>query len=271
MEYAFHVYNKFAADGATMSLQRLLDGAYYRKKNKRRGDGSRSSQFSPSETREGSRCDRTLNACAGTPFGATEPPVATPYDAHARVEPPDDYISEPSDDPTSGRSAPNPPIVVCVGSDLAIGDSLGPIVGSMLRYKTQGLNAFIYGTLSAPITAKEIASLRRFLRETHRGRQVLAIDAAVGDKGDIGLIKLSDAPLLPGAGANKNLGALGDASIMAVVAEKSLGNYGLLNTTRLNLVYSMSEIISDAVATLLWERCSAKNAPRRYENFSTQR
>ena len=29
------------------------------------------------------------------------------------------------------------PVVVCVGSDLAIGDSLGPLVGSMLRYKTQ--------------------------------------------------------------------------------------------------------------------------------------
>ena len=82
----------------------------------------------------------------------------------------------------------------------------------------------------------------------------MAIDAAVGDEGDIGLIKLSDTPLLPGAGANKQLGAVGDISVMGIVAEKSLTNYGLLNTTRLNLVYSMSEIISDALASLLWNR-----------------
>ena len=149
-----------------------------------------------------------------------------------------------------------PPVIVCIGSDLAIGDSLGPITGSMLKFKTQGLGVFLYGTLSAPVTAKEIKYMRTFLKETHAGSQVIAIDAAVGSEGDIGLIKINDTPLMPGAGANKQLGALGDLSIMGVVAEKSIANYGLLNTTRLNLVYTMSEIISDGIATLLWERCS---------------
>ncbi len=152
------------------------------------------------------------------------------------------------------------PVVVCVGSDLAIGDSLGPITGSMLKYKTQGLDVFLYGTLSAPVTAKEIKYLRAFLRETHAGSQIVAIDAAVGEKGDIGLIKLSDSPLLPGAGANKKLGAVGDVSIMGIVAEKSITNYGLLNTTRLNLVYSMSEVISTAVSTLLWNQAEEERA-----------
>lgn len=152
------------------------------------------------------------------------------------------------------RSTQNspPPVIVCIGSDLAIGDSLGPITGSMLSYKTQGVNFFLYGTLTAPVTAKEIGTLRTFLKETHRGSPIIAIDAAVGEKGDIGLIKLSNKPLYPGAGANKKLGAVGNFSIMGVVAEKSMMNYGLLNTTRLNLVYSMSEIISNALSSLLW-------------------
>ena len=124
----------------------------------------------------------------------------------------------------------------------------------MLKYKTQGLKVFVYGTLAAPVTAKEIKYVRTFLRETHAGSQVLAIDAAVGAEGDVGLVKLSDSPLYPGAGANKKLGALGDVSVMGIVAEKSLANYGLLNTTRLNLVYTMSTLISDAVANVLWNR-----------------
>ena len=147
-----------------------------------------------------------------------------------------------------------PPVIVCVGSDLAIGDSLGPITGSMLKYKTQGLGVYIYGTLSSPITAKEIKYLRTFLKETHAGSQIIAIDAAVGAEGDIGLLKILDAPLSPGAGANKKLGTLGDISIMGIVAEKSVANYGLFNTTRLNLVYSMSEIISSALAQVFWNK-----------------
>lgn len=152
-----------------------------------------------------------------------------------------------------------PPVIVCIGSDLAVGDSLGPITGSMLKYKTQGLRAFIYGTLSSPVTAKEIKYLRAFLKETHKGSQIIAVDAAVGAEGDVGLLKLSDSPLFPGAGANKKLGAVGDISIMGIVAEKSLANFGLLNTTRLNLVYTMSEIVSEAIATVLYNR--VKNAP----------
>ena len=145
-----------------------------------------------------------------------------------------------------------PPVVVCVGSDLAIGDSLGPIVGSMLKYKTQGLDYFLYGTLAAPVTAKEIKYTRSFLQKTHPNSPIIAVDAAVGEKGDIGLIRVTDNPLFPGAGANKKLGELGDVSILGIVAEKSIANYGLLNTTRLNLVYTMSEIISEGLASLLW-------------------
>ena len=194
MEYSFHLYNKLAADGAAMALDKLLNAYFYQKNKKTKGAGTSLIDFYPT------------------------------------------------------------PVVVCVGSDLAIGDSLGPITGSMLKYKTQGLNVFLYGTLSSPVTAKEIKHLRAFLKETHRNSPIIAVDAAVGEKGDIGLIRLSDSPLLPGAGANKKLGAVGDISIMGIVAEKSMMNYGLLNTTRLNLVYSMSEIISDALSSLLWNR-----------------
>ena len=167
--------------------------------------------------------------------------------------------SSPAKEPSTASSKnafKKPPVIVCVGSDLAIGDSLGPITGSMLKFKTQGLHAFVYGSLSAPITAKEIKYLRTFLKETHKDSQIIAIDAAVGNQGDIGLIKATSSPLLPGAGANKKLGAIGDISIMGIVAEKSISNYNLLNATRLNLVYTMAEIISDALASLLWEKCS---------------
>ena len=36
------------------------------------------------------------------------------------------------------------PIIICIGSDLSIGDSLGPTIGTTLQGKLQGLNCFIY-------------------------------------------------------------------------------------------------------------------------------
>lgn len=196
MDYAFHVYNKLAADGAAMATDKLLLLHAQRKSFLKRSENVSPSAFD------------------------------------------------------------KPPVIVCVGSDLVIGDCLGPITGSMLKYKTQGLNVFLYGTLASPVTAKEIGYMRAFLKETHKGSQVIAIDAAVGQEGDVGLIKITDSPLLPGAGANKKLGSIGDLSILGIVAEKSISNYSLLNTTRLNLVYTMAEIISESLSTLLWERCS---------------
>ena len=205
MEHSFHIFNKYAADGISLTVDKLLNDLIVRENTKMQGAGTRSRAIS--------------------------------------------IIKETDKTPSS-----HPPVVVCVGSDLAIGDSLGPITGSMLKYKTQGLGAFIYGTLSAPVTAKEIKYMQSFLKRTHAEDQVIAIDAAVGEKGDIGLLRVTDTPLLPGAGANKKLGAIGDISVLGIVAEKSLTNYGLLNTTRLNLVYTMAEIISDGISSLLWER-----------------
>jgi len=203
MEYAFHLYNKYASDGTAMAIDALLKADMRKKLTEKSGARFRNA------------FDGNLN---------------------------------------------KPPVIVCVGSDLAVGDSLGPITGSMLKYKTQGLGVFLYGTLASPVTAREVKYLRTFLKETHPASQIIAIDAAVGAEGDIGLIKLIDKPLYPGAGANKKLGAVGDISIMGIVAEKSVANYGLLNTTRLNLVYTMSEIISEGLSTVLWQRAQTKSA-----------
>jgi hypothetical protein len=53
--------------------------------------------------------------------------------------------------------------------------------------------------------------------------------------------------LKPGAGAGKNLGVLGDTSIIGIVTTKSNKNYNLLNLTRLNLVYRLAEKIADGI------------------------
>lgn len=153
-----------------------------------------------------------------------------------------------------------PPVLLCVGSDLAIGDSLGPIAGTLLTEQHLGRRAFIYGTLRAPVTAKEIGYLGEFLHKTHPDSKVIAIDAAVGEPSEPGLIKITDSPLRPGSGANKRLAKVGDVSILGIVGEKAAFSYSMLNLTRLGGVYSMAKTVSRAIQTWLEGGKTDKNS-----------
>lgn len=137
------------------------------------------------------------------------------------------------------------PIFVCIGSDLVLGDSLGPLVGTFLKNK--GVQSYVYGTLNFPITAKEIEYARTYLKQMHPSSTIIAIDAAIGSADDVGLIRVINKGLKPGLGVDKNLGTVGDSSIIGIVAAKSLQNYNLFNMTRLNLIYKMAEQISEGI------------------------
>ena len=143
-----------------------------------------------------------------------------------------------------------PPVVLCIGSDLAIGDSLGPVTGTLLLKKYAGFRGFVYGTLKNPVTAKEVKYVNEFLRKTHPKSKIIAVDAAVGEESDVGLVKVTGDPLRPGSGANKRLGKVGDVSVLGIVAKKSAFSYSLLNLTRLNVVYAMAELVSGAISAL---------------------
>ena len=146
------------------------------------------------------------------------------------------------------KEPPAQPVVVCIGSDLAIGDSLGPLTGSILQ--KSGADAFLYGTLEKTVTAREVPALGAFLQMTHPKSPVLAIDAAVGNAEEVGLVKLSGAPLYPGSGTNKQLGRLGDVSILGIVARREEG-FAALDRVRLGTVCRMAEVIAEAVLLAL--------------------
>lgn len=147
-----------------------------------------------------------------------------------------------------------PPVVLCIGSDLAVGDSLGPIVGTMLRSRKSLFRGYIYGDLNAPVTAKEVRYLEQFVRKTHPRSTVVAVDAAVGEESERGLIKLTEGALRPGAGANKRLPKVGDAAILGIVAARGAPFDPLFSSTRLGMVYAMAETIAGALSDLSLRR-----------------
>ncbi len=137
-----------------------------------------------------------------------------------------------------------PPVIACIGTDAVIGDSLGPLVGSFCEDKLKG-KTFVYGTFSHPVTAMEVEPLVKFLRAVHPDVKILAVDAAVGSEEEIGTVKMSDKPLKPGAGVDKNLLSVGDANVIAVVAARSAA--GSLAAVRLSGVYEAAKVIADGI------------------------
>ncbi|MBO5713636.1 MAG: DUF1256 domain-containing protein, partial [Clostridia bacterium] len=115
-----------------------------------------------------------------------------------------------------------------------------------LQQKLQG-KAYVYGTLTSPVTAKEAGVVAKTVKLLHPTSKILAIDAGVGDKNDVGLIKLRDYGLKPGLGVNKTLPIIGDASIIGIVSEKQNALENLFSSTRLGLIYKMSTTIANGI------------------------
>ncbi|MBQ8196998.1 MAG: spore protease YyaC [Clostridia bacterium] len=141
------------------------------------------------------------------------------------------------------------PVIVCIGSDLVLGDSLGPLIGTFLE--KEKYSSYVYGTLCAPITAKEVLYTKELLKTVHANNLVISIDAAVGDDEDVGLIRVANCGLKPGLGVAKSLGVIGDISIMGIVAGRSNKNYNLFNLTRLGFVYKMAQVITGGLKEFL--------------------
>jgi putative sporulation protein YyaC len=143
-------------------------------------------------------------------------------------------------------------VILCIGTDRATGDALGPLVGYRLsHYHTLG--AMVFGTLEQPVHA---ANLRDTLQRINReipDNFIIAIDACLGSYGHIGEITVRNGPLKPGSGLKKDLPETGDIHITGIVNQGGFMDFLVLQNTRLGLVMKMSEVIADGLQYALWK------------------
>ena len=113
---------------------------------------------------------------------------------------------------TLGKSLSYRPIVACIGSTKDLGDSLGPIVGTLLeeKYKT---NAIVVGTLFSPLHALNLTEKINSITEKYPLSKVIAVDAcAFTENKDC--IRLIKGGIKPGLASGKDLPRIGDYSIV---------------------------------------------------------
>lgn len=133
-------------------------------------------------------------------------------------------------------------ILLCIGSDRATGDCLGPIVGyklSQMKYK----HFDIYGTLDHPVHAKNLHQTLLTIKKRHKNPFIVAVDASLGKDDHIGFVTLGNGSLCPGIGVDKDLPSVGDIFITGIVNISGELNHMLLQTTRLNTVMCLADYI----------------------------
>ena len=135
-----------------------------------------------------------------------------------------------------------PIIFLCIGTDRAIGDSLGPLVGTML--KNSNYKYPVYGTLDKPIHALNIYESLDMIKKKHPNGNFLAIDACLGAKGNIGNLQIRKGPILPGKGVGKKLPEIGNYSIVGIVDKVDENNKFSFNNVRLSFILELAEIVA---------------------------
>ncbi|MEH7483289.1 spore protease YyaC [Neobacillus drentensis] len=148
-----------------------------------------------------------------------------------------------------------PIVFVCIGTDRSTGDSLGPLVGTLLEEK--GIRSFyVYGTLDEPIHAVNLSEKLKEIHAKHDAPYIIGIDACLGRIKNVGVIQLGNGPVKPGAGVNKELPAVGDIHITGIVNVSGFMEFFVLQNTRLNLVMRMAKTIANGIyqASLLYPK-----------------
>lgn len=135
-------------------------------------------------------------------------------------------------------------IIFCVGTDRCTGDSLAPMIGTLLEEKGY---KNVMGTLKNPVHAQNISEK---IKEIPKDKIVLAIDACLGKTENIGNVYFNSGALLAGRGVNKKLPPVGDFHISGIVnissADACMASL-LLQNTRLSLVYELAKQCVNAI------------------------
>ena len=155
-----------------------------------------------------------------------------------------------------------PLVFLCIGSDRATGDSLGPLVGQRLSdglyCRKSGLTSSlgnkktaVYGTLRQTVHAGNLKSTLAEIQNRFQNPYIIAIDASLGIPEHIGYVTLGKGSLRPGIGVSHNLPETGDIHITGIVNHSGVNNHITLQTTRLLTVMELASFIADGILEAL--------------------
>lgn len=134
------------------------------------------------------------------------------------------------------------------------GDSVGPVIGSMLKKYDLKDKCFIYGVLKNTVNATNVERICKEIYSTHKNPFIIAIDASITDCiENVGTIIIDKKPVYPANAMGKEIKGVGDISILLNIAREKINTpiFRLLQSVPYLFVYDMAEVTSKALVKVL--------------------
>ncbi|HBH0590513.1 TPA: spore protease YyaC [Clostridioides difficile] len=140
-------------------------------------------------------------------------------------------------------------LIVCIGSDRVLADSLAPMIGSILEKST--IRNKIFGVLGDSIHALNLEQKIQAIKNNYPNSNIIAIDACISKISDKVTIIISNKPVKPGLGVDKKLLEVGDYSIVGIIGRNK---YDIYDTSDPELILDLADVISKSLISILLEK-----------------
>lgn len=147
-------------------------------------------------------------------------------------------------------------VLLCVGSNKCVGDSLGPLVGEILSRQLKEKNIEIIGNMKKCVDYCNIPDITEEIHQKYTHPYIITIDAALAKKEYIGRVVTIHEKLVLGSALGKENYQIGNIGIKGIVAEKKetlLDNFISLNTVPRKRVISLAFHISNQIYDAITE------------------
>lgn len=142
-------------------------------------------------------------------------------------------------------------VIVCIGSDLMVGDCVGPLVGHKLVHSHYG-GITVYGKLGQLIGVHNLKETIQEINYKYKNPLIIAVDSTlVPDPDNIGLVGLTEGGIIPGSGFYEETLEIGHISITGTTSAGNISKEKFAQSVSLNLVMQLSDFIANCLLNVL--------------------
>ena len=151
----------------------------------------------------------------------------------------------------SGLDVDSEVIFFCIGTDRVIGDSLGPIIGSLLvdRFGKDR----VYGDLYNNVTYENIEDKINEIKSKNKNPYIVAVDAALSTNENIGKIFVDDG-INFGNSLGRSFNKIGDVGVKVVVGKDYNDpelNFNCLQNIPLSKILNLSKKTFEGISLIM--------------------
>lgn len=144
-------------------------------------------------------------------------------------------------------------LFLCIGSEKIAGDSLGPLVGTLLKEKHK-IPFPVIGCEDTPVNGVNISRYRGYIKDCFPTYKIIAIDAALGNKQDVGTIQFRLGGVKAGGAMGAKNQPIGDIAVLGVVGEKGSDCMQTLLNASFDDVLALAEKIADTITEVFCKK-----------------